>query len=123
MDNIFSVFLFFLLGISLTIFFVYRINFGPVGGASFMMLLTGILDKTVLSGININFTNVMVISAFIAMSSNEIIKNTRDIVILSFTATLYYLNFLSVFTGIGGSMGMAAFITVITYYSIKWLKN
>ncbi|ADR18290.1 hypothetical protein [Calditerrivibrio nitroreducens] len=117
----------FILSISISFYFVYHLDFGPVGGASLMIIMAGIVERT----ITINeiktvtdISNVMIISAFISMSGQNIISKFKDILIISLIATVCYTNFLIKFNGVGGSMGIAAFVTVAIYYIInKKLPN
>lgn len=122
MVNILYLLSYFILGISATILFVNRFNFGAVGGASFTMILAGIAEKILplyKIPMGSNFTNIMVMSAFISMSSLEILGNKNDIFLFSIVGSLCYLTFSHTFAGIGGNMGMSAFVTVILSITIK----
>lgn len=92
-----------------------------------MIIMAGIMERIItINKINIltDIINIMVISAFISMSGQNIISRFKDIVIISLIATICYTNFLLRFKGVGGSMGIAAFVTVTIYYIInKKLSN
>ncbi len=113
---------YFVLGISLTILFVHRFNLGAVGGASLTMIVAGIAEKVFpfhKISMGSDFTNIMVMSAFVSMSSLEILGDKKDILLFSIVGTFCYKTFSYTFAGIGGSMGMSAFVTVILSITIK----
>lgn len=113
---------YFVFGISLTILFVHRFNLGPVGGASLTMLLAGIAEKMLplyKIPMGSDLTNIMVMSAFISMSSLDILGDKVDILLFSIIGAFCYTTFSYTFAGIGGSMGMSAFVTVILSITVK----
>lgn len=117
----FKYYLIFCIGISGTIFFIRKLSLGPVGGASLTMILTGLSEKYI--SLQTDYANIFVVSAFIAMSSDNIITQTKDILLIGIISSICYINSYNYFQGIGGSLGMCAFVSVSIFYIIKKGSN
>ncbi|MCA1927225.1 MAG: hypothetical protein LDL13_01755 [Calditerrivibrio sp.] len=113
----FKYYLIFSIGISATIFFVRRFSLGPVGGASLTMILAGISENYI--NLQTDYANIFVVSAFIGMSSENIINQIKDILLIGIISSICYINFYSYFKGVGGSLGMCAFVSVSIFYILK----
>lgn len=117
MLHFFKYYLIFSIGISATIFFARRLSLGQVGGASLTMILAGMSENYI--NLQTDYANIFVVSAFIAMSSDNIISQIKDILFIGVISSICYINSYNYFQGIGGSLGMCAFVSVSIFYILK----